>query len=129
MQFVLEILLIIIFGVCGLVGNIILIVMFTRLKNNQLKFHQIMILLAIFDTICIVLCILLFALPGLSKGDLTRKCLFYAAPIAIPITQIAITGSVFCRMAISVERYLTVCRPFYVASNNWSAKRYIIPIL
>jgi hypothetical protein len=28
-----------------------------------------------------------------------------------------------------LERYLTVCRPFYTASKNWSAKRYIIPIL
>ena len=47
----------------------------------------------------------------------------------MPITQTALTGSVFCTMAFSVERYLTVCRPFYVTSNHWPAKRYIIPIL
>jgi hypothetical protein len=31
-------------------------------------------------------------------------------------------------MAITVERYLTVCHPFYKLSHEWPAKYYVIPI-
>ena len=31
-------------------------------------------------------------------------------------------------MAIALERYLTVCHPFYRVVHNWSAWVYIVPI-
>merc|ERR1719189_1144906 len=88
-----------------------------------------MILLASFDTAYILLNILLFVVPGMSQHYNRQGYAFLFAPILMPLTQISLTGSVYCTMAISVERYLTVCHPFYTASKNWSAKRYIIPIL
>lgn len=42
--------------------------------------------------------------------------------------QIGLTGSIYFTMAITVERYLTVCHPFYKLSHEWPAKAYIIPI-
>ena len=32
-------------------------------------------------------------------------------------------------MAVTVERYLTVCQPFYHVSHKWSAWRYVAPIV
>ncbi len=32
-------------------------------------------------------------------------------------------------MAVTVERYFTVCHPFYRVSHSWSAKMYIVPIV
>ena len=32
-------------------------------------------------------------------------------------------------MAIAIERYITVCHPFFKISHNWSPSKYIIPIL
>jgi hypothetical protein len=32
-------------------------------------------------------------------------------------------------MAVAFERYITVCHPFFKVVHNWSARRYILPIL
>ena len=37
-------------------------------------------------------------------------------------------GSIYTRMAIALERYLTVCHPCYREVHNWSAWVYIVPI-
>ena len=50
-------------------------------------------------------------------------------PKALPMAQIALTGSIYSTLAITIERYLIVCHPFYTVSHKWSAKRYIIPIV
>ena len=129
MEFICEVALMLIIGLLGILGNLITITMFSRLGKKQLKFHRLMILLASFDTAYILLNILLFVVPGMSEHYRGQGYAFLFAPILMPLTQISLTGSVYCTIAISVERYLVVCHPFYTASKNWSAKRYIIPIL
>ena len=129
MEFVCEVVLMIIVGVFGLIGNTLSIIMFSRLKKKQLKFHRLMILLGIFDTAYILLNIMVFVVPGISEEYKKQGYHYLFAPTVMPITQIALTGSVYCTIAISIERYLTVCHPFYTASKNWSAKRYIFPIV
>ena len=43
--------------------------------------------------------------------------------------QIGLTGGIYFTVAVTVERYLTVCQPFYHVSHKWSAWRYIAPIV
>ena len=38
------------------------------------------------------------------------------APFILPITQIAMTGSVYSVVAVAVERYFNICKPFVA---NW----------
>ena len=124
-----EAILVLITGSVGLFGNCILIYWFFKL-NRKLNFHYLMLTLAAYDTIYVLLCILVFAIPKLFQNYNTDVYYYYLVPKAIPIIQVALTGSIYCTGAISVERYLAVCRPFYTATENkWSAKRYIIPIL
>ena len=127
--FVFEVVLLFITGCFGVLGNCLLIKTFVKLEE-KVNFHHVMITLAIFDTIYILLCIIVFAMPEmLPESYKTEGYDFYIAPKAVAMLQVALTGSIYCTVSISLERYLTVCHPFYSALKNWTAKRYIIPIV
>ena len=115
-------------GCLGIVGNCCLIWLFTK-ANIRLNFHRLMIVLAIYDTILVALCIVVFVLPEFVESYKSDGYHYHIAPFAIPLAQTSLTGSIYCTVGISIERYLTVCHPFYLSRNKWSAKRYIIPIV
>jgi len=37
----------------------------------------------------------------------------HSLPFVLPLAQIGLTGSIYLTMAITLERYFTVCHPFY----------------
>ena len=74
-------------------------------------------------------CILVFVLPELVESYKSEGFHYHIAPNAIAVIQISLTGSIYCTVGISIERYLTVCHPFYLSRKKWSSKRYIIPIV
>ena len=127
-EFIFEVVLITVVGTIGVFGNCVLTMMFYKLKGKQVKFHRLMILLTSFDTSYILLSVMLFTIPGISE-NYKNSLHPYVVPKAIPMIQVALTGSVYATTAISIERYLIVCRPFWTMSHNWSSKLYIIPIL
>ena len=127
-EFIFEVVLITVVGTIGVFGNCALTMMFYKLKGKQVKFHRLMILLTSFDTSYILLSVMLFTIPGISE-NYKNSLHPYVVPKAIPMIQVALTGSVYATTAISIERYLIVCRPFWTMSHNWSSKLYIIPIL
>ena len=126
MEFVFEVLLLGITGLLGLVGNITAIGMFVTMKK-QLNFHRLMVMLLVFDTMLVFVNMLLFVTPYLSSR-FKNQILAYIQPVAIPFAQISMTGSIYSTLAISIERYMIACKPFYMNSHKWSVKRYIIPI-
>ena len=123
-----EVILVIIFGLFGLIGNFLLIRLFMN-NDTKLNFHKLMITLAVYDTIYILLCFIAFAIPEIFDDYKKKGFHHYIAPKAVPLMQVALTGSIYCTFSISLERYLTVCHPFFIASNKWSAKRYVVPII
>ena len=87
-----------------------------------------MICLALFDLFYLFLALIMFSLPKFSKTF--EDGLWYViTPWAIPLIQISLTGSIYCTMAITLERYLAVCKPFYRITREWSARIFIIPII
>ena len=125
---VIEGILLSIVGVIGLFGNTLGIIVFAKLRD-QIKFHRLMILLFFYDNAYIIFSILIFALPQLSN-TYKENYLKYIVPTALPLVQIALTGSVYSTLAISLERYWVVCNPFYTASHKpWSTKMYILLIV
>lgn len=127
-KFLFEAVLLLLVGILGIIGNISSIVIFSRIKK-QLKFHRLMMMLAVYDTFCILFSILIFTIPLISSNFMTSGLYHYIIPKALPLVQIAMTGSVYSTIAISVERYLIVCHPFYVVSHEWSFKKYVVPIV
>ena len=87
-----------------------------------------MIMLAVFDSILIFLNFLMFAVPHYDEYFETAGN-YIIKPVALPLAQTAMSGSVYSTMAIALERYLIACKPFYVISHKWSSKRYIIPVV
>ena len=87
MEFIFEVVLLMAVGILGLIGNVSAIILFSRLEN-QLKFHQLMMTLSVFDTLYVVVSILLFAMPQLSKGYIESGAHHYILPKALPFAQV-----------------------------------------
>ena len=127
-QYVLEFISMLVIGSIGMIGNTVAIIIFSRMKQ-QLKFHRLMITLFLFDNLFITLSFVILSFPHVSDGYKYGDIYCRMLPIITPLQYIALTGSIYCTMAISVERYLVVCHPFLTLSRRWSSKLYILPII
>ena len=110
-------------AVSGLTGNLISIWV---LSDDELRtgvFNRLLRSLAVVDC--------MFILPG--AIIYTAKAFSWQAdwynrsfPVFIyPFTEIAFCSSIYMTVAIAVERYLGVCRPFQRLSGSYSAKTFI----
>ena len=127
-QIALECIAMLVVGIIGIIGNTLAIYIFSNLKK-QMKFHQLMIMIFVFDTSFIILTLMIYSFPHMSDEYKYGDTYCHMLPIITPLQEIALTGSIYSTMAISIERYLVVCHPFYTLSNRWSSKRYILPII
>ena len=119
--------LLVLIGIIGVVGNISGIIHFIKMER-PVKFHWLMMTLFMFDTIFVLSAFIIFALPTLSSAYL-HNAHMWVGPKVIPFLQMAMTGSLYCQIAFTIERYLVVCHPFYIVAKEWSVKRYIIPLV
>ena len=127
-QYAIEFIGMLVVGIIGILGNTTAIYVFSTMQN-RLKFHCIMIMIFLFDTSYIILNLIILSFPYISDEYKYGDTYCHMLPIVTPLQHIALTGSIYSTMAISMERYLVVCHPFFTLSNRWSSKRYIFPIL
>jgi len=113
-------------GILGIVGNILTTIWFFRKKNN---FYHLMSILALCDLLYIICSILIFGIPSIFQRVLPGSVYDHLVPVALPLAQIGMTSSIYFTLAIAVERYTTVCHPFYKVSSSWSSAGYILPII
>lgn len=99
-------------GILGIIGNVAAITVFSR-QHLQKNFHALMLSLSLFDLIYIVAMILAFSIKEFSDDYCESGVYYYLLPYVLPLAQIGMTGSIYFTMAITLERYVTVCHPFY----------------
>ena len=82
-------------------------------QTVQKNFHALMLSLSAFDLLYIIGSILVFSIKELSEAYILSGVYYYLLPWMLPLIQIGMTGSIYFTMAITVERYVCVCHPFY----------------
>jgi len=125
-QFLVEGVLLILFGLIGTLGNISCIVIFSQ-KSSIKCFHYLMLWLAIFDSLYILNSVLLFGIPTLYADIRGESWYAHLVPMMLPLAQIGLTGSIYLTVSISIERYTTVVHPFFKITHNWPSSFYICP--
>eukprot|EP00093_Oithona_nana_P010296 10296.XXX_11224_14252_1 [CDS] Oithona nana genome sequencing. len=126
-EWVTEGLLIFIVGIIGLFGNGVSVWTFWRQRVHRI-FHNLLLILAIFDMIYVACSIHLFSLAKFwpSYDQLARTP---TLPYVIPIAQIGLMGSVYCTVALAIERFLAVYYPFLPRKQVYSTKTFVIPVI
>ena len=114
-------------AIFGLMGNLISIWVLSDDELRSSAFNRLLLALAIIDC--------MFILPG--TIIYTAKAFSWQAdwynrsfPVFLyPFTEIALCSSIYMTVAIAVERYIGLCRPFQRLSGSCSAKIYITPVV
>jgi len=105
----------------GIIGNIVcLFVLSSKAVDLQPSFANILKCLSCWDIIFLTGVNLIFCLPHHSS-TYSSRVLPHMVPIALPLTQIALTGSLYTVVAVALERYYSICKPFktnYADSKN-----------
>ena len=133
-SFILEGVLLSIVGFFGTLGNGAAILYFGKPHRCRQTFYGLMLALAICDLLLIISCFCVFSLPKLADSDPYKSTNLWYFQIMVwlwvfPIVHICVTGSTYITIAISVERYMVICRPLFYRTHSWPLQFFIIPIV
>ena len=115
-------------GIFGLVGNLLSIPYFIKRRPGQKTFYTLFIYLSVCDIIVVVIGMLLYGVPKVSE-KYAQETFLIIAPYILPTFEIGSTGGIYFTIAICIERYLVVCRPFWYREKAIPSTIYTIPII
>jgi len=93
-------------------------------KAERHCFHHLLLSLSICDLTHIIFNFICFALPHLSEAY-RENVLLYTIPFLIPLAQMSLSCSSFTTVALTVERYISICWPFLRYRFEIKASYYI----
>jgi len=115
-------------GLIGFIGNIIGLLVFIKDKN-KFTFHFLMLALAVYDSLYIICAVTLFSVPHIFPNVSSSYQYKVIVTWFLPFAHVALTGSIYLTLSITLERYTTVCHPFFKYQYKWTAKYYLAPIM
>ena len=124
-----------IIGITGIGINVAALIVLIKSRHRHV-FQNLLLSLAIYDLVLILLVLACFAIPQFSE-NYRRHLLIHALPFLIPLAQTVLSCSRTTTVALSVERYMSICKPFrrYASKSEpgcikgSSSANYILPIL
>ena len=100
--------LLVIVGFVGLIGNSLSLIILCAEKFRHKVFYNLLIILTSFDNLFIFT-------YGIKIGYQSMACRenysYEVGHIAYPLLNVALSGSIYSTVAVSIERYLSVCYP------------------
>ena len=129
--FIFEGILSVVVSVFGIIGNVTAIIYF-RLQRSRLQtFQSLLQMLSMFDSLFLICTLIVFSIPKFYQDydymNFPRGSVFFVQPYLLPLAEIGLTGSIYFTIAISIERYLVICRPFLHLTRSIAPRSYIIP--
>jgi len=116
---------ILVVSVVGVSGNIVSgHVLRTRQRDTHQTLRDLLMFLAGVNSVFLVLVVMVFSLPQFSSSY-RNYVLPYIVPTALPCASVAMTGSIYLVIALSVERVLTM--PGVAMGNKGAILGYILP--
>ena len=114
-------------GIVGVMINVMAMILLLRIKRRH-TFHNLLVSLTIYDLLQIILSIGCFALPQLSPSY-RNHVFIHVVPFLIPFAQIALAGSSFTTVTLTIERYISLCAPYLRYTHGIKSFHYILPVL
>ena len=135
-QYILEGVILLSVGVFGICANVGAIFYFRKQRLQKETFYRLMFALNATDLLFNISCVCVFSIPALSdcKGFMDEECYvskqFWKCLIwLLPLSNIFRTGNIFFTLALSIERYFAICKPFLFQATNCTPKFITILII
>jgi len=87
-----------------------------------------MLFLSAYDLAYICMALMVFCFPKFSTSY-KENIWPYLTPWLIPTLHMSLTGSIYCTVGMTLERYFVICRPFYRFTRKWKPRSFVIPII
>ena len=85
-----------------------------------------MFCLALVDVLYLSSALLIFSVPLLWPLVSTTWTFTTLITVLLPLAHITLNGSILLTMCLALERYITVCFPFFKLSHSWPAGYYVL---
>ena len=125
MRFIIEGVVLTIVGVFGIVTNIAAVLFFGAPQRRQQRFYALMLALAVVDILVISSFIWFCSIPEFMNRA-TQS--YYWSIWLFPLLHIFCSWNICLTVAISLDRYLAICKPLFYHAYRWPTKAYLFSI-
>ena len=91
-------------------------------------FHKLLLSLSICDLIHLILTVVCFSLPQISERY-KNEIYLYLIPYFIPLAQMSLCSSTLTTVALTIERYISLCNPFFRYRFNVKAWHFMATVI
>ena len=82
---------------------------------------RLLLMLALADTLHLLSSALTFSVANL-WSEYAARAWYYVVPVSLPLAQTTMTASVYLTVSLTVERYVSVVKPFFHLKNKLGAR-------